>query len=384
MSVRPHPTVIAISAATAFSLLGDQMLYAVLPAYYEQLGLTAIEVGILLSANRWIRLATNQIAHAASPRLSPRVLLTGAFTLGAITTLGYAATASFTVLVSARIAWGLAWSFIRHVGVLEVVAHAPADAGGRAIGFYNGISRIGSVAGLLGGAALVDAFGYVPAVLPARCGLDRQRCARAARSFARDAAAAHARRCTGDAARPTRHRRTVARLLARRRRAWLRDVDARRGAAAIYERIDISRHHRRNHHRRAARDPVRDRERGRAGLGATSDRWGIRRTAMRFFLLGGVALLAACAQPDSLPLLALFLLAFYASSTALQSGVSATVSAHGSAAYARYVTAGDIGSATGPLLGWIAVDAFGYAAVGLMLGGAVYLIAALVSRAYLR
>ena len=53
-------------------------------------------------------------------------------------------------------------------------------------------------------------------------------------------------------------------------------------------------------------------------------------------------------------------------------------------AYARYVTAGDIGSATGPLLGWIAVDFFGYAAVGLLLGSAVYLSAALVSRIYLR
>jgi hypothetical protein len=30
---RYQPTVIAISAAIAFSLLGDQMLYAVLPAY---------------------------------------------------------------------------------------------------------------------------------------------------------------------------------------------------------------------------------------------------------------------------------------------------------------------------------------------------------------
>jgi hypothetical protein len=107
VSVRPHPTVVAISAATAFSLLGDQMLYAVLPAYFEQLGLTAIEVGILLSANRWIRLLTNQVAHASSPRLPPRLLLACAFSLGAVTTLGYAATASFTVLVSARLAWVL-------------------------------------------------------------------------------------------------------------------------------------------------------------------------------------------------------------------------------------------------------------------------------------
>ena len=50
--------------------------------------------------------------------------------------------------------------------MLEVVAHAHADAGGRAIGFYNGISRIGSVAGLLGGAVgcsrVVTSAGWRP------------------------------------------------------------------------------------------------------------------------------------------------------------------------------------------------------------------------------
>ena len=75
---------------------------------------------------------------------------------------------------------------------------------------------------------------------------------------------------------------------------------------------------------------------------------------------------------------------FFASATALNSGVSASLSARGSAAYARYVTAGDIGSATGPLLGWLAVDLFGYAAVGLLLGSIVYLAASLLCRVYLR
>ena len=56
-------TVVCIGAATAFSLLGDQMLYSVLPVYYESLGLTAVGVGVLLSANRWIRLLTNDLAY---------------------------------------------------------------------------------------------------------------------------------------------------------------------------------------------------------------------------------------------------------------------------------------------------------------------------------
>ncbi len=385
MSVRPHPTVVAISAATAFSLLGDQMLYAVLPAYFTQLGLSAIEVGILLSANRWIRLLTNQLAHAASPRLPPRMLLAGAFSLGAFTTLGYAATSSFAVLVAARLAWGLAWSFIRHVGVLEVIAHAPADAGGRAIGFYNGISRIGTVAGLLGGAALVDALGYVAAVcLLAAVSVVSVVLVMRDRSLVVLPPRAHA-----DAAVEPIDRRGIVELMLgfsigivgpgfvtstlgvvlqpfTAHGPLLPGVTAATITGALLAvRLAIE----------SAAAPA---------LGAISDRWGIRRTAMRFFLLGGAALLAACAHPDSLPLLTIFVLTFFASATALYSGVSASVSARGSAAYARYVTAGDIGSATGPLLGWIAVDLFGFAAIGLLLGAVVYLGAALVSRAYLR
>ena len=204
--------------------------------------------------------------------------------------------------------------------------------------------------------------------MAARRGIARQRRTRFARSFARDAAAAHRLRRCGNAARSPRQGGVGARLLIgivgpgfvtstlgvvlqpyTANGPLLPGITAATVTGALLAiRFVIE----------SAAAPA---------LGATSDRWGIRRTATRFFLLGGAALLAACAQPDSLPLLALFMLAFFASSTALHSGVSASVSSHGSAAYARYVTAGDIGSAAGPLLGWIAVDLFGYAAIGLLL-----------------
>jgi len=60
---RYRVTVGLVGGATAFSLLGDQALYAVLPVYLEPLGLSAIQVGVLLSANRWVRLLTNHLAH---------------------------------------------------------------------------------------------------------------------------------------------------------------------------------------------------------------------------------------------------------------------------------------------------------------------------------
>ena len=68
-------SVVLVSGATAFSLLGDQVLYAVLPVLYQDLGLTAIQVGILLSANRWIRLLLNGPAGALYDRWPRRRLL---------------------------------------------------------------------------------------------------------------------------------------------------------------------------------------------------------------------------------------------------------------------------------------------------------------------
>ena len=59
-------SVVFIALATAFSLLGDQMLYSVLPTYYAELGLMPYQVGLILSVNRWVRLITNSLAESCA------------------------------------------------------------------------------------------------------------------------------------------------------------------------------------------------------------------------------------------------------------------------------------------------------------------------------
>ncbi|MEC9239801.1 MAG: MFS transporter, partial [Pseudomonadota bacterium] len=86
---RPSKTVVFVGMATAFSLLGDQALYAVLPVYFEELGLAPIEVGLILSVNRWIRLITNDFAHRMSGRFRSDLLFTCALLLGSLTTAMY-------------------------------------------------------------------------------------------------------------------------------------------------------------------------------------------------------------------------------------------------------------------------------------------------------
>ena len=158
--MRPSRPVVLIALATAFSLLGDQTLYSVLPTYYTELGLMPYQVGLILSVNRWIRLLTNHLAE----RLTRYYNLTGlavlALVLGAGTTFVYGINALFPILLAARILWGLSWSFIRQIGLMTVVDSSPDVTIGRMMGYYNGISRLGSVGGNLIGALGHDLIGF--------------------------------------------------------------------------------------------------------------------------------------------------------------------------------------------------------------------------------
>jgi MFS family permease len=93
--------------ATAFSLLGDQTLYAVLPTYYTELGLLPWHVGILLSANRFVRVFINHWAERFCQLYSPRLLFFLALVGGAALTAVYALVTSFIFLLVARVLWGL-------------------------------------------------------------------------------------------------------------------------------------------------------------------------------------------------------------------------------------------------------------------------------------
>ena len=60
----PWP-ITAIAICAAVSLVGDGGIYVVLPVVFGARGLSPVQVGVILSANRWARLVTNgPAAHA--------------------------------------------------------------------------------------------------------------------------------------------------------------------------------------------------------------------------------------------------------------------------------------------------------------------------------
>ena len=152
--------IIVVAIVTALSLLGDSMLYIVLPLYWEEAGLDSIwQVGILLSINRFVRLPFNPLAGWVYKRISLRAGLIMAVILGGLTTLGYGLLEGFIAWVILRGLWGIAWSLFRIGGLSAVAFFADERHRGQSMGLYNGVYRLGSLGGMLFGGILVPFIG---------------------------------------------------------------------------------------------------------------------------------------------------------------------------------------------------------------------------------
>lgn len=153
-------TIVSIGIATGLSLIGDAALYSVLPSHYLNIGLIPIQVGILLSVNRWIRLASNHVAERCYRNSPVTLWLVPAFLLGSIVTAIYGSSKIFAVLLGARILWGICFSFIRQAGIMTVVSASSVAHLGENMGFFRGINLSGWFVGILLGGLGHDLFGF--------------------------------------------------------------------------------------------------------------------------------------------------------------------------------------------------------------------------------
>lgn len=157
--------VVPASVVMALALLGDSLLYVVLPLHGPALGLSAFQVGVLLSANRFVRMLTNTGASRLMRRLPNGPMFTAATALAALTTAWYTLAPAFGSFLIARCAWGFSFSLLRLGCFVTVLREATDRTRGRLMGTYQSISRAGSFVAVMLGGALFDAFGYRVAVL---------------------------------------------------------------------------------------------------------------------------------------------------------------------------------------------------------------------------
>lgn len=158
--IRPQRPIVYFATAMSLVNLGDTLFYAILPTYYNHLGLIPFQVGILLSINRWIRLATNHLVEFGYRRYPSDGWLLAAFFLGSATCTIYGFATAFWILLLARIGWGIAYSLLRQAGIMQVVSCSSEKTLAEQMGFFTGINALWRTSGLFFGTLCHDVFGF--------------------------------------------------------------------------------------------------------------------------------------------------------------------------------------------------------------------------------
>ena len=141
----------------SLSLLGDSLLYVVLPLYAASFGIGLAWVGVLLSANRLTRVALYGAVASFGERIGPSRLTLAAAVLAAASTLTYAVGDGEYVLLAARIGWGLAFAALNLTTLAYAVTGTTRQ--GRSVGRSRAIISLGPVLSLSVGAWLVTIVG---------------------------------------------------------------------------------------------------------------------------------------------------------------------------------------------------------------------------------
>jgi hypothetical protein len=139
------------------TLPGDTVLYLILPLHAAAFGVSLPEAGILLAANRLVRIAGYGWVARGYERFGPRGACLLAALGAAASTLGYALLSGVEALVAARLLWGLSFAALNIA--TQALATVESDRAARRSGKARAIISAGPMLGLLAGAMLAEAVG---------------------------------------------------------------------------------------------------------------------------------------------------------------------------------------------------------------------------------
>ncbi len=111
--VRAFPPHLLAAGALTLALVGDAVLYAVLPATAATYGLGAAGVAAVLSVNRFARLALNPLAARWLASVGLRHGSLAGSLVAVASTAAYAFAPGLAWLLAARVAWGAAFATLR-------------------------------------------------------------------------------------------------------------------------------------------------------------------------------------------------------------------------------------------------------------------------------
>ena len=147
----------------ALTLPGDTVLYLLLPLYAATFAVTLPEAGLLLAANRIIRIFGYSWVTGFYANRGPRAVCLVAVAGATLSTLGYATLSGVWPLLAARLLWGLSFAAMNIAN--QALPTAVAEGASRRMGRARSIIAVGPMVSLLGGAVVADLYGPRPVFL---------------------------------------------------------------------------------------------------------------------------------------------------------------------------------------------------------------------------
>jgi MFS family permease len=158
VSAAPNsPVVVRAAIVMGLVWFGDALIYVVMPLHAASFGIGLGLVGVLLAANRIVRILGYGWVSAASRRFGLRTLTATAALGAALSTVAYGAALGFLPLLIARLVWGMAYAVLN----VTTTAYAIGDGrhAGRRVGLNRAVGMIGPTLALSAGAWLTLVLG---------------------------------------------------------------------------------------------------------------------------------------------------------------------------------------------------------------------------------
>ncbi len=155
----PQRVAMLLGIGTFLALFSDTAMYIVLPVNTASAGILLSQVGLMLAANRLVRIVLNGPGGLLIERLPRRHVLIAAQAFGIVASLLYLLTGFWPVLAG-RILWGIAWVGLWIAGSACLLDVAPAEQRGKLTGRFHMWIYAGFAGGALAGGLLNDWLGY--------------------------------------------------------------------------------------------------------------------------------------------------------------------------------------------------------------------------------
>jgi len=158
-TIQENKNSLKIFAAIGLCLLGDAMLYTVLPTRVELFAFSGAQLGIILAANRIIRLVSNFWAADLYKKWGRKIPFNIAVILSIFITFSYGYFELFWQFLILRILWGIVFSLLRLKALLIIFdSNLPENKQGKLSGIFRSMSRSGYMLGMILGGFLTDKF----------------------------------------------------------------------------------------------------------------------------------------------------------------------------------------------------------------------------------